>query len=200
MVDVVLKFDYIDDEIWEPEVDEKGNVKRGWVKAVSGINRPLLNIARIKRLYVFGGKLYVLYDAENIERYSKYMTPLPPLAVELDYEVYPDRNGDCKIWRFSINTTYEVERFLERLGVEVELEHVMPQDVRPVNFSLTPVDVTLYSHRIVGIAMVDDPQFVGPGGASTYEGRYVVVQDDFGGYSLYRVIKGDVDLEKALRP
>jgi hypothetical protein len=204
MTDVILKFDYIDDEILWPEF-AGGRIKTGWVKAVSGIRNPLLNVARIKRLYVFDGKLYVLYDVEAVERYSKYMASLPPLAVELDYEIYPeeidDRNCTCKIWRFLIDATYEVERLLKSLlGVDVEMEHSMPPDVQPANFATAPVDIALYRTRIVGIAVVENPRFVGVGREeSTYEGRYVAVQDDFGGYTLYHIKDNtDVDLEKAL--
>jgi len=205
MAGVILKFDYIDDEIWEPEVDEKGNVKRGWLKAVSGIRRPLLSIERIKRLYVFGGKLYVLYDAPNAESYSEYAAQLPKLAVELDYKIAVERTycGECTCrgYRFVINAMYEVERLLEKLlGVAVERGEALPKEARPANFSLAPIDITLYSRRIVGIAVVENPRFEEPGrGEATYRGRYVVLVDDYGSYLLYRVISGgEVDLEKAL--
>jgi hypothetical protein len=39
--------------VLEPEVDSEGGVERGWVEAASGIDRPLPNAARIKKLYVF---------------------------------------------------------------------------------------------------------------------------------------------------
>ena len=42
-------------------------MKSRWIKAISGISRPLLNIARMKKLYVFDGRLYVLYRVPNDE-------------------------------------------------------------------------------------------------------------------------------------
>jgi len=49
MTDVVLKFDYIDDQIQWPEFSG-GKMVVGWVMAISGIDRPLLNVARIKKV------------------------------------------------------------------------------------------------------------------------------------------------------
>ncbi len=197
MTDVVLKFDYIDDEVLWPEV-RGGKLVSGWVKAVSGIDRPLLNVTRIKKVYVgpFDGKLYILYDAESVERYSKYMAPLPPLAVELDYDVYPEKiyNGDCicKIYRFAINALYEEERFIQKLlGVEVELEHVLSNASYPLNFTMLPVNVMLYTRRITGIAVKEKPRFKLCKEEDTYDGKYVVLADETG-FSLYR-IKSDVD-------
>ena len=198
MTDVILRFDYIDDEIMWPEFDADGRLRVGWVRAVSGIRRTLLNVVRIKRIYAYDGKLYVLYDAEDIQRYGQYLAYLPTHAIELDYEIYYERlrDGDCKIWRLSIGTLYEEERFIQKLfGVEVELEHILPQDMWPVNFSIIPLDVTLYTKRIRGIAVVKNPQFGDRrGGKTAYEGRYVVLVDEYGGYALYR-IKNDVDVD-----
>jgi hypothetical protein len=198
MTDVILRFDYIDDEIMWPEF-RGGRLISGWVRAVSGIRRVLLNVVRIKKVYAYDGKLYVLYDAEDVQRYGQYLAQLPPLAVELDHEIYYERvyDGDCtcKIWRLSISTLYEEERFLQKLGAEVELEHLLPVDVWPVNFSIIPVDITLYTKRIRGIAVVKNPQFEGRGyEKTTYEGRYVILVDEYGGYALFR-IKSDVDVD-----
>jgi hypothetical protein len=197
MTDVILRFDYIDDEIMWPEFDTGGRLRVGWVRAVSGIRRALLNVVRIKRIYAHDGKLYVLYDAEDIQRYGQYLAYLPTPAVELDHEIYYERLHDgCKIWRLSISTLYEEERFIQKLfGVEAEPEHLLPQDVWPVNFSIIPLDITLYTKRIRGIATVENPQFGDRrGGKTTYEGRYIVLVDEYGGYALYRV-KNDVDVD-----
>jgi muconolactone delta-isomerase len=198
MTDVVLAFDYIDDEIRWPEFDIRGRLRAGWVKVAAGVDRPLLNVVKIKKVYAFGGKLYVLYDAEDVQRYEKYLAQLPPLAVELDYEMYQDSlyDGDCtcKMWRFSINTLYEEERFLQKLlGAEVELAHFLPQDAQPVNFSIIPIDVMLYANHIKGIAVVENPQFKGSG-EDVYKGKYVVLADSYG-YALFR-IKDDEELKK----
>jgi len=193
--DVVLKFDYIDDEILRPEL-RNGELVGGWVKAVSGIDRPLLNVARIKKIYAYDGKLYVLYDAESVEGYSKYIAPLPPLAVELDYDIHPEpiNDGDCtcRIWRFSISALNEEERFIRKLlGVEAELEADLSWASYPLNFTMIPVSITLYTRRITAIAVVKNPKFRLCREESTYRGKYVVLANG-SGYSLYR-IKGDVD-------
>jgi hypothetical protein len=194
----VLKFDYIDDEILRPE-HKNGELVSGWVRAASGINRPLLNIARIKKIYAYDGKLYVLYDAdaENVEDYSRYTAPLPPLAVELDYNIhlepiYGDGGCACKIWRLSISALNEEEKFIRKLlGVEAELEADLPWTSYPLNFTMIPVNITLYTRRITAIAVVKNPKFRLCREESTYRGKYVVLADG-SGYSLYR-IKGDVD-------
>jgi len=201
MTDVVLKFDYIDDQIQWPEFSG-GKMVVGWVMAISGIDRPLLNVARIKKVYAYGGKLYVLYSAESAERYSKYAAPLPPLAVELDYDIYPEKIQDsgcvCKIWRFSISALYEEERFIRKLlGVEAEMEHSLSDASYPLNFTMVPVDITLYTKRIDGIAVVENPRFKFCQEENTYEGKYVVLADKTG-YSLYR-IKDDVDVAQLRR-
>jgi len=200
MTDVVLKFDYIDDEIQGPEFDASGRMRVGWVTAFAvGNRRTLLNVARIRKVYAYGGQLYILYDAENVERYSQYLAQLPPLAVELDFDVHYQRlyDGDCacKIWRFSISTLYEEERFIKKLlGVEAEMEHSLPDASYPLNFTLIPVNIMLYTKRIDGIAVVKNPRFKSCNDEDTYEGKYVVFADETG-FSLYR-IKNDVDIKQ----
>jgi len=199
MTDVVLKFDYIDDEVMWPEF-AVGRLRVGWVRAVSGIRRALLNVVRIKRIYVYDGKLYVLYDAEDVQRYGQYLAQLPPLAVELDHEVYYERLHDgsctCKIWRLSINSLYEAELFIKKLlDVEVELEHSLSNASYPLNFAMLPIDIALYTKRINGIAVVENPQFKLCKDENTYWGKYVVLADETG-FSLYRIIKDDIDISE----
>ena len=201
MTEVVLRFDYIDDEVMWPEVSG-GRIVSGWVRAVAGVEWPLLNVVRIKKVYVFDGKLYILYDAESVERYSKYVAPLPSLAVELDYDIYPENiyNGDCmcKIYRFAISALYEEERFIRKLlGVEAELEYILSDASYPLNFTMVPVNITLYTKRIDSIAVVENPRFKFCKEENTYEGKYVVLVDKIG-YSLYR-IKDDVDVAQLRR-
>ena len=59
---VVLKLDHIDDEIMWPEFDGD-EMRVGWVDAFVGTKALLLNVKWIRRIYAFGGKLYVVYDA-----------------------------------------------------------------------------------------------------------------------------------------
>jgi hypothetical protein len=195
MVDVVLRFDHIDDEVRWP-MFSGGKMVAGWVEAAAGIRRTLLNAVRIRKIYAFDGRLYVLYDAEDAQRYGRYLAPLPPLAVELDYDIYPEKiRGDectCRIWRFSVSGLYEEERFIRKLlGVEAEPEYDLSNASYPLNFTLIPVDITLYMKHIDGIAVVENPRFKQCDGRDTYEGKYVVLADEVG-FSLFR-IKGDVD-------
>jgi hypothetical protein len=199
MTEVVLKFDYIDDEIHWPEFSG-GRMVVGWVTAVADIRRVLLNVARIKKVYAYGGKIYVIYDAESVDRYSKYIAPLPPHAVELDFDIHYQRlYGDgctCKIWRFSISTLYEEERFIKKLlDVEVEMEHSLSNASYPLNFTLIPVDIVLYTKHIDGIAVVENPRFRQCKDEDTYHGKYVVLAEDETGFTLYR-IKDDVDISQ----
>jgi len=198
MTNVILRFDYVDDEIQWPEFSV-GKIVAGWVTAVAGIRRTLLNVMRIKKVYAYDGKIYVMYDAESVDRYSAYMAPLPPLAVELDFDVhYQQLYGDgctCKIWRLSINTLYEEERFIKRLlDVEVELEHSLTNASYPLNFAMLPIDVMLYTRHFDGIAVVENPRFRLCRDEDTYHGKYVVLADETG-FSLYR-IKDDVDISQ----
>ena len=198
MTEVALGFDYIDDEIHWPEFND-GKMVVGWVTAVADIRRVLLNVTRIKKVYAYGGRIYVIYDAESVDRYSKYIAPLPPHAVELDFDIhYQQLYGDgctCKIWRFSISALYEEERFIRKLlDVEVELEHSLPNASYPLNFAMLPIDIALYTRRIDGIAVVENPQFKLCKDENTYWGKYVVLADETG-FSLYR-IKDDVDVSQ----
>ena len=196
-MNMILRFDYIDDEIMWPEFGADGRLLTGWVRAVSGIRRTLLNVVRIKRIYAYGGKLYVLYDAEDVQRYGQYLAPLPSLAVELDYDIHYEKINSgsctCKIYRFAISDLYEEERFIQKLlGVEVELEHVLSPASYPLNFTVIPVDVILYTRHITGIAVVENPKFRFCKDENVYEGKYVIITDG-AGFSLYR-IKSDVDM------
>jgi len=198
-MNMILRFDYIDDEIMWPEFGADGVLKVGWVRAVSGIRRTLLNVVRIKRIYAYGGKLYVLYDAEDIQRYGQYLAPLPSLAVELDHEINYERLRDgsciCRIWRLSISTLYEEERFIKKLlDVEVEMEHSLSNASYPLNFTLMPADIALYTKYLNGIAVVENPRFKLCSDENTYHGKYVVLVDEVG-FSLYR-IKDDVDISQ----
>jgi len=199
MTKVVLKFNYIDDEIQWPEFNG-GKMVSGWVTAVAGSRRVLLNVIRIKRIYAYGGDIYVVYNAESVDRYSKYVAPLPPLAVELDFDIhyqqlYSDGGCTCKIWRLSINSVYEEERFIKKLlDVEVEMEHTLSNASYPLNFTMLPIDVTLYMKHIGGIAVVKNPRFRLCNDGDAYRGKYVVLADETS-FSLYR-IKGDVDISQ----
>jgi len=199
MTDVILRFDYIDDEVMWPEFDAGDRLRVGWIKAASGVRRALLNVVRIKRIYAYDSKLYVLYDAEDVQRYARYLAQLPPLAVELDHEITYERLHDssctCRMWRLSINSLYEEERFIKKLlGVEVEMEHSLPNASYPLNFAMLPIDIALYTRRIDGIAVVENPQFKLCKDENTYWGKYVVLADETG-FSLYR-IKDDVDVSQ----
>jgi hypothetical protein len=199
--DVTLRLVYIDDEVMWPEPNTDGDSLRvGWVKAVADTgNLLLLDVSRIKKIYGYGGRLYVLYEAEVAERYSIYVAQPPSLAVELDYDVYYEHlyDGDCacKIWRFSIDASRERERFIKKLfGADAELKYVLAKDAQPVNFSVVPVNVALYATAVVGVAVVENPRFRMYGEEDMYEGRYIVLLDGLGFYFLYHC--QDVDAEK----
>ncbi len=103
MTDVVLRFDYIDDEVKWPKA-ERDWLAEGYVKAVAntkwGFKEAWLNVRKIKKIYALCGRLYVLYDAEDVEMYWPFLTQLPPFAAEIDYKVrYEADNSGCKTWR-----------------------------------------------------------------------------------------------------
>jgi len=195
---VILKLDHIDGEIKWPEFDGD-EMRVGWVDAFSGTKALLLNVKWIRKIYAFGGKLYVVYDAEDAGRYERFAVPsLPELAVELKFEIYEDRihDGDhrCRIYRLVIDAADEVRQFVSKL-LRVEVGHnylmLLPQS-RPLNFTLTPIDVALFGHYIKGIAVAENPAFDFLGERDEYRGRYAVVVDDDGFYTLFR-IKGEPD-------
>jgi hypothetical protein len=203
MTDVVLQFDYVDDEIRWPEVSG-GRLADGYVKAVAsakrGVKQTWLSIVRMKKIYAFGGKLYVLYDAEDVRLYEPFMAQLPPLAAELDYEAYyelVDGCGcSCKTWR--LLTSREEEAFLQKLlGTEVEPAHFAPRGALPANFSVVPVGVVLYESYIAGIAVAENPRFARGDKENVYEGRYVVLEGGHG-YKLFRIHGDAPPLEKVL--
>jgi hypothetical protein len=210
MADVVLRFDYIDDEIRWPKAEENRLIE-GYVKAVAntrwGFKEAWLNVRKIKRIYAFGGKLYVLYDAEDVRMYGPFLARLPPFVAEIDYKVYyeADNSGGCKIWRFSLDTFREEETFLKRLlGTEVELTDFVSLKASPVNFVITPVDVVLYKNHITGIAVAENPKFRKDACGDEeetcgdeYEGRYIVLKDDYS-YVLFRIYGDAPPLEKLL--
>ncbi len=204
MTDVVLQFDYVDDEIRWPEVSG-GRLADGYVKAVAstkwGVKQTWLSVARVKKIYAFCGRLYVLYDAEDAQLYEPFLAQLPPLAAELDYEAYyelVDRcDCSCKTWRFLIKTSREEEVFLQKLlGAEVEPAYFVPRDALPANFSVAPVSVVLYESYIAGIAVAENPRFIRGDKEDVYKGRYVVLEDGHG-YKLFRIYS-DAPLEKLL--
>jgi len=49
MTDVILRFDYIDDEVMWPEFDAEDRLKVGWIKATSGVRRMLLNVSQLRK-------------------------------------------------------------------------------------------------------------------------------------------------------
>jgi hypothetical protein len=203
--DVTLRLVYIDDEVMWPEPSADGDSLRvGWVKAVADTGHILLlDVSRIKKIYGYGGRLYVLYEAEVAERYSIYVAQPPSLVVELDYDVYYEHLYDsgctCKMWRFSIDASRERERFIKKVfgadaEPDAELKCVLAKDAQPVNFSIVPVNISLYATEIAGIAVVENPRFRLHGGEDTYEGKYVVLLDGLGFYFLYLCC--EVDAEK----
>jgi hypothetical protein len=199
--EVVLKFVYIDDEVMWPEPNDDGDSLRvGWVRAVTESGHIiLLDVSRIRKVYGYGGRLYVLYETEVAERYSRFVAQLPPLAVELDYDVYYEylHDGDCvcKKWRFSIDTTHERGRFIKKaFGTDAELAYIFAKDAQPVNFSVVPLNIALYATTITGAAVVENPKFRLYGKENVYRGKYIVLVDDLGFYYLY--LCRDVDTEK----
>jgi hypothetical protein len=161
---VVLKLDHIGNEIMWPEFDGD-EMRVGWVDAFVGTKALLLNVKRIRRIYAFGGKLYVVYDAEVASRYERFAAPLPELAVELKFEIYEDRiyDGDrhCRIYRLAIDASDELKQFVSKL-LRVEVgpdEYLVPPQSRPLNFTPTPIDVMLFGHHIKGIAVAENPAF-----------------------------------------
>jgi hypothetical protein len=192
---VILKLDHIDDEVMWPVFDGNGNEMRvGWVDAFAGTKALLLNVKRIRKIFAFGGKLYVVYDAEVASRYERFaVSSLPELAVELKFEIYEDRihDGDnrCRIYRLAIDAADEVRQFISKL-LRVEVGHnylmLLPQS-RPLNFTLTPIDVALFGHHIKGIAVAENPAFDFLGDRDEYRGKYAVVVVDDGFYMLFRI-------------
>jgi hypothetical protein len=187
-----LKLDHIDGEIKWPEFD--GNEMRiGWVDAVAGTKTLLLNVKRIRKIYAFGGKLYVVYDAEVASRYERFaMSSLPELAVELKFEVYEDRiyDGDryCRMYRLGIDASDEVKQFVSKLlRVEAGNEFLVPPSARPLNFTLVPIDVALFGRHIKGVTIAENPAFDFLGERNEYRGRYAVVVDDDGFYTLVHI-------------
>jgi hypothetical protein len=88
---------------------------------------------------------------------------------------------------------YEEERFIKKLlDVEAEAEHSLSNASYPLNFTLIPVDIVLYTRRIGGIAVVENPRFKLCKDEDTYWGKYVVLADETG-FSLFR-IKDDADI------
>ena len=80
------------------------------------------------------------------------------------------------------------------LGVEVELEHSLSNASYPLNFTVLPLGIALYTRRIDGIAVVENPRFRLCKDEDTYWGKYVVLADETG-FSLYR-IKDDTDISE----
>jgi hypothetical protein len=209
MADVVLRFDYIDDEIRWPKA-EGDRLIEGYVKAVAntrwGFKEAWLGVGKIKRIYAFGGKLYVLYDAEDVRMYGPFLARLPPFAAEIDYKVYYEVNGGCEMWRFSLDTFREEETFVKRLlSAEVELADFVSLNASPANFAIIPVDVVLYKNHITGIAVAENPKFKREDACEDeeeicvdkYQGRYVVLKDDYS-YVLFRIYDNAPPLEKLL--
>ena len=172
----------------------------GYVTAVlntyQGVRKLKLRISRIKHIYVFNGKLYVVYDDDK-RKYEPFLATLPPLAIEVDKDVYyeyVDDDGKCKIWRFSLRTVPEDYRLLQKILGNI-FEYDGFENSRPKNFTITPINIKLYFMRITGIAVVENPQF----NENEYKGIYIILTDDFGGYTLYRVYGIDIeDLKKLL--
>jgi len=105
MTDVVLRFDYIDDEIRRFKVEENRLIE-GYVKAVTnakwGFKEAWLNVKKIKQIYAFGGRLY---DADDVKMYKPFLARWPPFAAEIDYKVRYELTNNCsyKVWRFSLD-------------------------------------------------------------------------------------------------
>jgi len=76
MTDIVLRFGCIDDEIRRPKVEENRLIE-GYVKAVAntkwGFKKVWLSVEKIKQIYTFGGRLYVLYDADDVRMYGPFL-------------------------------------------------------------------------------------------------------------------------------
>jgi hypothetical protein len=96
-----------------------------------------------------------------------------------------------------IDAADEVRQFISKL-LRVEVGHnylmLLPQS-RPLNFTLTPIDVALFGHYIKGIAVAENPAFDFLGERDEYRGRYAVVVDDDGFYTLFRY-KGEPNLSR----
>jgi hypothetical protein len=179
-----------------------GRLADGYVRAVAsakwGVKQIWLSVARIKKIYAFGGRLYVLYDAEDVQLYEPFTAQLPPLAAELDYEACYELVDGCGSWRLLIKTSRGEEAFLQKLlGAEVEPAHFAPRDASPVNFSVVPVGVVLYESYIVGIAVAENPRLIRGDREDVYEGRYVVLEDGHG-YKLFRVYGDAPPLDQVL--
>jgi hypothetical protein len=92
-----------------------------------------------------------------------------------------------------IDAADEVKQFVSKLmRVEAGDEFLVPPPSRPLNFTLTPIDVTLFGRSLRGIAIAENPAFDFLGGRDQYCGRYVVVVDDESFFTLVR-IKGEAD-------
>jgi hypothetical protein len=67
-------------------------VKNGRVKAGEGLH---LDVSRIRRIFAWNRRLYVVYETNNIDYYKPYVEEPPPYAVELQYRVQKYRVDVC---------------------------------------------------------------------------------------------------------
>jgi hypothetical protein len=210
----VLKVNYISNVIEWPESDGDGKLKGGWVEARANLRILLLDVKRIEKVYAFGGLLYVVYNAEDVDKYADFTTPLPDFAVELEHYIYEERTRDVacdcarkcecvgRIYRLHVGAPNEVEQFIAktlRVDVEPNKERVSLA-ARPLNFTLMPVNITLYTKQVAGIAIAENPEFylgsIAPEmyDIIKYSGKYIVVYGS-DGYTLFRY-KGEPNLSR----
>jgi len=72
----------------------QGPVKNGRVKAGEGLH---LDVSRIKRVFAWRRKLYVVYETDKVDYYRQYAAEPPPYAVELRHRVVSYKVGICDI-------------------------------------------------------------------------------------------------------
>jgi hypothetical protein len=72
----------------------QGLVKNGRVRAGEKLH---LDVSRIKRVFAWRRKLYVVYETEKTDYYKQYVAEPPPYAVELQHKVVTYNEGICDI-------------------------------------------------------------------------------------------------------
>ncbi len=216
-------------------------VKNGRVRAGENIH---LDVSRIRRIFAWRRKLYVVYETDKVDYYRQYAEEPPPYAVELRHKVekyevdicnkcrgliewdadepfcprgchdhYDDWSYITEVRRRLVieppKVSEEVGQFVEK-ALKVKAEFVASEfrnlagGCRPL-FRLNEVDFSLYQVSVVGIGIVNDPEFECSDYDSSevekrrYEGKYIAVRVTAGTgleVLLYRY-QGEPDLSVA---
>ena len=157
----------------EKKIDEKGRVE---VESING-SRFTLRVRNIKDIYYHKGVFYVIYETENPEFYEKYsVQEVPTLAIYVSLSTVEDLESGEKWIELDGHELREVKEFVSKfLNKKLEFEDYL-YGFTPM-FTVERICVELFSVKISGVAVAENPAFMWIGGKQeSYQGRFLVIE------------------------